>query len=185
MHLSFVSIDCVFILGMQAVQSADFALAQFRSLSRFILVHGRWNYRRVSIVILFSFYKNMALVMTLFLYSFFNQFSGQTLYESYLMVGWNVLYTFFPILVLGTHTWQGYQTIHITIYISIYLYMVVVVVGILDQDISAETILKYPRLYCRNNQGHSHALNMTKITIWVVNALLHSLLVYLLTTYLM
>ena len=37
---------------MQAVRSADFAIAQFRFLSRLILVHGRWNYRRVSIVIL-------------------------------------------------------------------------------------------------------------------------------------
>ncbi|RHZ34875.1 hypothetical protein DYB26_014965, partial [Aphanomyces astaci] len=88
------------IMCMQAVRSADFAIGQFRFLSRLILVHGRWNYRRVSIVILFSFYKNMALIMTLFAYSFLNGHSGQTLYESYLMVGWNALYTFFPILVL-------------------------------------------------------------------------------------
>ncbi|RQM23985.1 hypothetical protein B5M09_003968 [Aphanomyces astaci] len=91
------------LVGMQAVRSADFAIGQFRFLSRLILVHGRWNYRRVSIVILFSFYKNMALIMTLFAYSFLNGHSGQTLYESYLMVGWNALYTFFPILVLGAY----------------------------------------------------------------------------------
>ncbi|KAL4093422.1 hypothetical protein PRIC1_010856 [Phytophthora ramorum] len=56
--------------GMQAVRAADFAVVTFRDLSRLLLVHGRWNHRRVARVILFSFYKNMALIMTLFLYSF-------------------------------------------------------------------------------------------------------------------
>ena len=31
--------------GRQAVNSADFAIGQFRYLSRLLLVHGRWNYR--------------------------------------------------------------------------------------------------------------------------------------------
>ncbi|OQS00002.1 phospholipid-transporting ATPase [Thraustotheca clavata] len=139
--------------GMQAVRSADFAIGQFRFLSRLILAHGRWNYRRVSIVILFSFYKNMALIMTLFCYSFFNGYSGQTLYESYLMVGWNVLYTLFPILVLG----------------------------VIDEDISSETVLKYPFIFRNNQKGQE--LNIDKMRVWVVNALLHSFLVYFLGTF--
>ncbi|CAK4150020.1 unnamed protein product [Aphanomyces euteiches] len=140
--------------GMQAVRSADFAIGQFRFLSRLILVHGRWNYRRVSIVILFSFYKNMALIMTLFMYSFLNVYSGQTMYESYLIVGWNVFYTFFPILVLG----------------------------IVDEDISAETVLKYPFIFRTNQMGQE--LNVAKMRVWVGNALWHSLLVFLLGTFL-
>lgn len=36
--------------GMQAVNSADYAIAQFRFLTRLVLVHGNWNYRRVSVV---------------------------------------------------------------------------------------------------------------------------------------
>ncbi|RHY08990.1 hypothetical protein DYB36_003049 [Aphanomyces astaci] len=145
---------CQYKLGMQAVRSADFAIGQFRFLSRLILVHGRWNYRRVSIVILFSFYKNMALIMTLFAYSFLNGHSGQTLYESYLMVGWNALYTFFPILVLG----------------------------IKDEDISAETVLRFPFIY-RSNQLDKE-LNIEKMRLWVGNALLHSFLVFILSTFL-
>ncbi len=34
--------------GRQAVNSSDFAIAQFRFLEPLLLVHGRWNYRRVS-----------------------------------------------------------------------------------------------------------------------------------------
>ena len=34
--------------GMQAVMAADFAFAQFRFLERLLLVHGRYNYKRVS-----------------------------------------------------------------------------------------------------------------------------------------
>ncbi|KAF0683553.1 Aste57867_24410 [Aphanomyces stellatus] len=140
--------------GMQAVRSADFAIGQFRFLSRLILAHGRWNYRRVSIVILFSFYKNMALILTLFLYSFVNGYSGQTMYESYLIVGWNVLYTLFPILVLG----------------------------VVDEDISSETVLKYPFIFRNNQMGQE--LNIKKMRIWVGNALWHSFLVFLLGTFL-
>lgn len=34
--------------GRQAVNSSDFAIAQFRYLERLMLHHGRWNYRRIS-----------------------------------------------------------------------------------------------------------------------------------------
>ncbi|CAI5702355.1 unnamed protein product [Peronospora effusa] len=133
--------------GMQAVRAADFAIVTFLHLSRLLLVHGRWNHLRVARVILFSFYKNMALIMTLFLYSFYNGFSGQTLYESYLMVGWNVLYTVLPIFVLG----------------------------ILDEDIRDRAVLRYPFVY-RSCLKKSE-LSIQGLGIWIANALFHSCLV--------
>ncbi|CAN0393964.1 unnamed protein product, partial [Discosporangium mesarthrocarpum] len=33
--------------GRQAVNNADFAIAQFRFLKRLMLVHGHWDYRRL------------------------------------------------------------------------------------------------------------------------------------------
>lgn len=137
--------------GMQAVRAADFAIATFRNLSRLLLVHGRWNHRRVARVILFSFYKNMALIMTLFIYSFRNAYSGQTLYESYLMVGWNVLYTLLPIFVLG----------------------------IADEDIRDSTVLQHPYVY-RSSLKRSE-LSIKKLAIWVLNAVMHSFLVFFFT----
>jgi phospholipid-translocating ATPase len=43
--------------GRQAVMSSDFAIGQFRYLSRLVLVHGRWSYRRISEMIANFFYK--------------------------------------------------------------------------------------------------------------------------------
>ena len=52
--------------GLQAARSADVAIGQFRYLRKLLLVHGAWSYQRISKVILYSFYKNIALYMTQF-----------------------------------------------------------------------------------------------------------------------
>jgi phospholipid-transporting ATPase len=44
--------------GMQAVRSSDYAIAQFRYLETLTLVHGRNNYKRISVVVMYSLYKN-------------------------------------------------------------------------------------------------------------------------------
>lgn len=43
--------------GRQAVMSSDYAIGQFRFLSRLLLVHGRWSYRRLAEGIANFFYK--------------------------------------------------------------------------------------------------------------------------------
>ena len=55
--------------GMQAVNNSDFAIGQFRFLRGLLLVHGRQNYRRFSIFVLYMLYINTAFVITLFMYS--------------------------------------------------------------------------------------------------------------------
>jgi phospholipid-transporting ATPase len=52
--------------GLQAARSADIAIGQFRYLRKLLLVHGQWSYHRLSKMILYSFYKNLALFMTQF-----------------------------------------------------------------------------------------------------------------------
>jgi magnesium-transporting ATPase (P-type) len=86
---------------MQAVQASDYAIAQFRFLKRLLLVHGRWNYSRVAMVILYCFYKNVGLTFSLCLFNFYNGFSGTTLYESMVQLTWNVAWTFLPVLWIG------------------------------------------------------------------------------------
>jgi hypothetical protein len=34
--------------GRQAVNSSDVAIAQFRFLRKLLLIHGRWDYRRIA-----------------------------------------------------------------------------------------------------------------------------------------
>lgn len=53
--------------GMQAVRSSDYAIAQFKYLKRLLLVHGRTNYRRASVLILYSLYKQVMALAMIFL----------------------------------------------------------------------------------------------------------------------
>ena len=43
--------------GRQAVMSSDYAIGQFRFLTRLMLVHGRWSYRRMAETVANFFYK--------------------------------------------------------------------------------------------------------------------------------
>jgi hypothetical protein len=48
-----------------------------RFLQKLLFVHGAWSYRRLSKVILLSFYKTLTLYLVSFYFSFDNGFSGQ------------------------------------------------------------------------------------------------------------
>eukprot|EP01061_Rhynchopus_euleeides_P023404 TRINITY_DN380_c0_g1_i2.p1 TRINITY_DN380_c0_g1~~TRINITY_DN380_c0_g1_i2.p1 ORF type:complete len:1306 (+),score=512.63 TRINITY_DN380_c0_g1_i2:726-4643(+) len=87
--------------GLQAANSADYAIGQFRFLARLLMVHGRWSYRRNSKLILYSFYKNICLYLTQGWYCFFNSFTGQSLYDSWSLTLYNVAFTAVPIVALA------------------------------------------------------------------------------------
>ena len=63
--------------GTQAVRASDYAFAEFRFLRRLVGVHGRWSYMRLSGLVMYSFYKNIAMIMVMWLFGFQNLFSGQ------------------------------------------------------------------------------------------------------------
>jgi len=134
--------------GMQAVRSADYAIAQFRFLKRLMLVHGRTNYRRVSVMILYSLYKQVLLVTTLFWYCVYNGFSGTTVFSSYILTGYNIAYTSLPIIFLG----------------------------FLDQDVKPSTMDVHPQLYMAGQRNLS--FNFTMLFIWMANGLVHCLICY-------
>ncbi|XP_069885159.1 phospholipid-transporting ATPase IC isoform X1 [Dipodomys merriami] len=105
--------------GMQAVMSSDYSFAQFRFLQRLLLVHGRWSYIRMCKFLRYFFYKNFAFTLVHFWYSFFNGYSAQTAYEDWFITLYNVLYSSLPVLLMG----------------------------LLDQDVSDKLSLRFPRLY--------------------------------------
>ncbi|KAI0480834.1 hypothetical protein GGR56DRAFT_292017 [Xylariaceae sp. FL0804] len=135
--------------GLQAARSADISIAQFRFLRKLTLVHGAWSYQRVSKTILFSFYKNIALYMTQFWYTFQNVFSGEIIFESWTLSFYNVFYTVLPPLVIG----------------------------ILDQFISARLLDRYPQLYVMGQQNQFFKLRT--FAAWIINAVYHSILIYI------
>lgn len=84
---------------MGAVQSSDYALPEFRMLWRLLLVHGRWNYIRISEMILYFFYKNMIFTIPQWLFMFFCGYSGQTVYDDFYITLYNLLFTSIPLVV--------------------------------------------------------------------------------------
>jgi len=87
--------------GMQAVMSSDYAIAQFRFLTRLLLVHGRWNMQRLSILILYFFYKNCNIALVSFWYGIYTEFSGVRYWNDFYGTMWNCLFTAFPVFTLG------------------------------------------------------------------------------------
>eukprot|EP00163_Fabomonas_tropica_P014181 TRINITY_DN2587_c0_g1_i2.p1 TRINITY_DN2587_c0_g1~~TRINITY_DN2587_c0_g1_i2.p1 ORF type:complete len:1102 (+),score=256.90 TRINITY_DN2587_c0_g1_i2:1098-4403(+) len=139
--------------GLQAARAADYSIAQFRYLVRLLLIHGRWSYRRISTLICYSFYKNIALYLTQFWFIFFNGYSGQSLYEGWVVGMFNIIFAFFPILVHA----------------------------ICEQDVSAAYVIKYPKLY-RAGQLRQY-FNFRVFWGWVLTAIYHSCVTFMITVF--
>eukprot|EP01063_Lacrimia_lanifica_P020111 TRINITY_DN27471_c0_g1_i1.p1 TRINITY_DN27471_c0_g1~~TRINITY_DN27471_c0_g1_i1.p1 ORF type:complete len:1378 (+),score=457.58 TRINITY_DN27471_c0_g1_i1:174-4307(+) len=133
--------------GLQAARASDYSIGQFRYLQRLLLIHGRWSYKRVSRVILYSFYKNMLLYLTQFWYCLFNFFTGQSLYDRWSLSGFNVAFAAFPVLA----------------------------VGVFDRDIEPERILslgQFPELYDEGRTGQ--CFNFLAFWGWSLTAIMQS-----------
>lgn len=80
-----------------AIQASDFAIGEFKFLRRLLLFHGRTNYMRISELILYFFFKNFIFTITHFYFGFFNNFSGQTIIDDWLISMYNMIFTAFPL----------------------------------------------------------------------------------------
>lgn len=69
--------------GMQAANSSDFAIPEFKALDKLIFVHGRWSYLRNSEMVLYFFYKNMLFTIPQFFFIFLNAYSGRSLFDDW------------------------------------------------------------------------------------------------------
>lgn len=87
--------------GRQLVMSSDYAIAQFRFLTRLLLVHGRWSYKRLAEMIPCFFYKNLTFTTTLFWYGIFNNFDGSYLMEYTYLMFYNLAFTSLPVIFLA------------------------------------------------------------------------------------
>ena len=134
--------------GLQAANSADFAIAQFRFLSRLLFVHGAWNYSRISKVILYSFYKNITLYIIELWFALYNYWSGQILFERWTIGFYNMIFTSAPPVALG----------------------------LFDRSCSAETRELYPSLY--HSSQRSEYFNQREFWKWIGNSLIHSVLLF-------
>jgi phospholipid-translocating ATPase len=81
--------------GQQASNSADFAITRFKDLGELMFNHGRLSYNRMSALVLFFFYKNFTFTVPLFVFGFFNSFSGTLVYPILNVSFYNLLFTAF------------------------------------------------------------------------------------------
>ncbi|KAK9780890.1 putative Phospholipid-transporting ATPase [Seiridium cardinale] len=126
--------------GLQAARVADYAIAQFRFLQRLLLVHGRWNYVRTAKFVLATFWKEMFFYLPTALYQRYNGYTGTSLYESASLTVFNTLFTS----------------------------LAVIIPGIWEQDLSAQTLLAVPELYVYGQRNRG--LNVAKYLAWMVAA---------------
>lgn len=134
--------------GLQAARVADFSIAQFRFLQRLLLVHGRWSYIRTAKFILWTYWKEMFFYLVQALYQSYNGYSGSSLFENWSLTVLNTLFTS----------------------------LCVIVPGIFEQDLSAETLLAVPELYVFGQRNE--ALNVMNYLVWMSMAIVQGLFIW-------
>lgn len=133
--------------GMQAANSSDYSIAQFRFLNRLLLVHGRWNYIRMAKLILYIFYKNVVMNLTQYWYMVYTGFSGQKIFLEWGLQGYNLLFTALPIIL----------------------------VGIFEQDVPYELAENFPRLYFVGQQNKR--FNTRVLWTWISSCMWESVVI--------
>ena len=86
---------------MQAVLASDFCFAQFRFLERLILVHGHWSYIRMCKFLRYFFFKNFAFTLVQLFYAPFCGFTAQTIFDPLYITLYNVVFTSMPVMLVG------------------------------------------------------------------------------------
>jgi soluble P-type ATPase len=137
--------------GSQAVNACDFAVGQFHHLQRLLLVHGRWNYSRMSLLVSYQLYKSIINTMVQFYFSASTGWSGQKWYVEVYAQIFGLIIVQFPILFLA----------------------------VLDRDVSSEAAQLFPELYMAGQRGK--LLNLRTFAGWLLTALAESAVVYFFT----
>lgn len=121
--------------GRQAVMSSDYAIGQFRFLQRLVIVHGRWSYRRLAETISNFFYKNMIWTFSIFWFQIFCNFDMTYIFDYTYILMFNLFFTSVPVILMG----------------------------VLDQDVSDTVALAAPQLYRRGIER----LEWTQTKFWL------------------
>ncbi|KAI4863558.1 phospholipid-translocating P-type ATPase [Hypoxylon rubiginosum] len=135
--------------GLQAARVADYSIAQFRFLQRLLLVHGRWMYLRTAKYILATFWKELVFYIIQAQYQHWNGYTGTSIYESWSLTVFNALFTSLPVILLG----------------------------IFEKDLKAETLLAIPELYSFGQR--SEAFNFKEYLAWMLSGAVDTVIIYM------
>ncbi|KAJ3254954.1 hypothetical protein HK103_006751 [Boothiomyces macroporosus] len=134
--------------GLQAVMASDYAISQFRFLTKLLLVHGRWAYMRCAELALNYFYKNIIWLFILFWDQFYCGFSSGLAMDVTYSMYFNTIFTFLP-----------------TIFI-----------GMFDQDINATISMLIPEIYLKGIRQELYTAE--RFWIYCFHAIFQSIICY-------
>ncbi|KXS16560.1 phospholipid-translocating P-type ATPase [Gonapodya prolifera JEL478] len=139
--------------GLQAAMSSDYAIAQFRYLTRLLLVHGRWNYWRTGEMIFNFFFKNIIWTLPTFWFQIYCAYSS----------GINIEYTYL----------MFYQTL--------FTALSPIAIGIFDKDIDSIYALAVPQIYGSGVRGEVYTNG--RFLLYCVQGLYQSVVVFFVPIY--
>ncbi|KAJ3576886.1 hypothetical protein NP233_g123 [Leucocoprinus birnbaumii] len=139
--------------GLQAVNSSDYAIAQFRFLKRLLLVHGHWSYARNGNMILNFFYKNIVCIGVLWWFQIYCAWSSTYVFEYTYLLFWNSFWTIAP--VIG--------------------------IGLFDRVIDSSALVDLPQLYAFSRNGTW--FGMKWFVIYMFDGVMQSAIIFFLILY--
>lgn len=134
--------------GRQAARASDYAFGQFKSLARLLLVHGHFCYSRIAYTLQYFFYKEVVFILPVLFFGASALFSGQPLYDSWLLIFWNIFFSALPVLCYG----------------------------IFEKDMQPSLLLAYPGLY--KSYSQNSALSYTEFGIWTALGIWQAIVAY-------
>ncbi|KAJ7068197.1 phospholipid-translocating ATPase [Mycena amicta] len=134
--------------GLQAANSSDYAIAQFRFLKKLLLVHGHWSYSRNGTMILNFFYKNIVPTAVLFWFQIYNGWSATYVFAYVYVLFWNSLWTILP----------------------------VVAIGVFDRFLDSDALMAVPELYRFGREAHW--FNLRSFFVYVLDGLYQSVIIF-------
>jgi phospholipid-translocating ATPase len=139
--------------GLQAVNSSDYAIAQFRFLKKLLLVHGHWSYARNGIMIVNFFYKNIVCIGVLWWFQIYCGWSSSYVFEYTYLLFWNSFWTIAP--VLG--------------------------IGLFDRIVDADVLMAFPELYRYGRERTWFSMRL--FLIYMLDGVIQSVPLYFIITY--
>jgi len=106
------------------------------------------NYRRISTLICYIFYKNSLICFTSLWFGLSSGFSGQPLFLEWAYQLYNVCFTAIPILIFA----------------------------IMDRDLSHRTLAEHPKIY--KETSHGQLFNFSVFARWLILSMFQSVIVY-------
>ncbi|VDN51132.1 unnamed protein product [Dracunculus medinensis] len=112
--------------GKQASLAADFSITQFAHITRLLLIHGRFCYKRSCALSQFVMHRGLIISVMQAIFSCVFYFASISLYQGVLMVAYSTVYTMLPVFSL-----------------------------VVDRDVTQTNALTYPELYKELGKGRS------------------------------